>query len=152
MRGVGANAGRTAEVTLDLNHWAAVSADPNDGYVYDDPAGSRGGITHILFRRGLLTIQAGAGFQWSPAGAQDEVWVHMRIADTGLCSRFLAANATTNASGDFEASGATAPASRSRPSSAMTATSRPATAARPRARPARATRRASRRPSMRSSR
>jgi len=106
VRGVGANAGRTANVTLDRNLWAATAT----GFEYSDPNGTRGGITHVVLEPGLLSIQAGAGFGWSPGGAQDEVWVHMRIGDTGLCSRFTSGEASSNAAGTFSASGATAPA------------------------------------------
>jgi hypothetical protein len=156
VRGLGANAGRSALATLDRNLWAATAG----GYAYSDPSGTRGGITHVIFEPGRFEIQGGAGFSWSPAGAQDEVWVHMRIGDTGLCSRFQSSDATTNAAGHFVASGAAAVSvcprrsaatrSRSRPKSATTATSRPATAARKRAWRAPATRRAIRPPSRRS--
>jgi cysteine-rich repeat protein len=107
VRGAGENAGRTALIVLDRNLWTATA----NGFAYDDPSGARGGVTHVAFEPGLFTITAGAGFGWSPAGAQDEVWVSMRIGDTGLCSRFGADVATSNASGHFAASGATAPAS-----------------------------------------
>jgi cysteine-rich repeat protein len=104
VRGVGAAAGRTAMVALDRNLWSA----DGEGFVYDDPDGTRGGITHVEFGPGVFTIQAGAGFGWSPAGAQDEVWVHMRIGDTGVCSRFVSGDATSNAAGHFAAEDAAA--------------------------------------------
>ena len=108
VRGLGANAGRSALATLDRNLW---SPNSNGGYVYDDPAGSRGGITHVTMEAGLLSIQgAGANWGWSPAGSQDEVWVHMRIADTSFCSQFPSATTTSNAAGHFEALGAPEPA------------------------------------------
>ena len=107
VRGLGANAGRSALATLDRNFWSATAS----GYAYDDPAGTRGGITHVTLEAGLLSIQgAGASWGWSPAGAQDEVWVHMRIADTSFCSSFPSASATSNGAGHFQASGASEPA------------------------------------------
>ena len=108
VRGLGGSAGRSALATLDRNLW---SPNSNGGYVYDDPAGSRGGITHVTMEAGLLSIQgAGANWGWSPAGSQDEVWVHMRIADTSFCSQFPSATTTSNAAGHFEALGAPEPA------------------------------------------
>src|SRR4029453_796095 len=108
VRGVGANAGRIELATLDRN-LGSVDPGPPSGFVYDDPAGTRGGITHVTFHPGQLTIQAGAGLGWSPTGAQDEVWVHMRIGDTGLCSRFGASDASTNGAKHFVAANAAAP-------------------------------------------
>jgi cysteine-rich repeat protein len=106
VRGLGANAGRSALATLDRNFWSATTS----GYAYDDPTGSRGGITHVTMEAELLSIQgAGANWGWSPAGSQDEVWVHMRIADTSFCSKFPSAVATSNTAGHFEASGADKP-------------------------------------------
>jgi cysteine-rich repeat protein len=107
VRGTGANAGRTALITLDRNLWAPTT----NGFAYTDAEGTRGGVTSVVFEPGLFTIQAGAGFGWSPAGAQDEVWVSMRIGDTGLCSRFGSDVATSNGAGSFVAAGAAAPAS-----------------------------------------
>src|SRR4030095_11612865 len=105
VRGTGPNGGRTELITLNRNLWSATAS----GFAYDDPAGTRGGITHVTFQPGQLTIQAGAGFPWSPSGAQDEVWVHMRIGDTGLCSRFGASDASTNGAKHFVAANAAAP-------------------------------------------
>lgn len=105
VRGTGANAGRTALVTLDRNLWSATAA----GFAYDDPAGTRGGITHVVLEPPTFSIQAGDGFGWSPGGEHDEVWVHMRIGDTGLCSRFASSDASANAAGHFAAAGAAAP-------------------------------------------
>jgi cysteine-rich repeat protein len=106
VRGTGANAGRSALATLDRNLWSATA----NGYAYDDPAGTRGGITHVRFEAGLLTITgSGANWGWSPIGSQDEVWLHMRIADTSLCSQFPSFYATANEAAHFEASGAPAP-------------------------------------------
>jgi cysteine-rich repeat protein len=106
VRGVGPNEGRSALATLDRNFWSFTGT----GYTYDDPAGTRGGITHVTLEAGLLAIQGGGpNWGWSPAGSQDEVWVHMRLADTSFCSSFPSANATANTAGHFEASGANAP-------------------------------------------
>ena len=108
VRGVGTNEGRNALATLDRNFWS-ISAS-GTGYEYDDPAGTRGGITHVTLEAEHLFIQAnGANWGWSPAGSQDEVWLHMRIADTSFCSSFPAAVATANTAKHFEASGASAP-------------------------------------------
>ncbi len=106
VRGVGADAGRSALATLDRNLWSATAS----GYAYDDPAGTRGGITHVTLEAGVLSIQgSGANWGWSPAGSQDEVWLHMRIADTSFCSQFPSLYTTSNTAGHFEASGAPAP-------------------------------------------
>lgn len=106
VRGTGANAGRSALATLDRNLWTATA----NGYEYDDPAGTRGGITHVTLEAGLLAITgSGANWGWSPLGAQDEVWLHMRIADTAFCSQFPSFYSTSNEAAHFEASGAPAP-------------------------------------------
>ncbi|RIK92067.1 MAG: hypothetical protein DCC71_24680, partial [Proteobacteria bacterium] len=106
VRGTGENAGRSALVNLDRNLWAATAA----GFAYSDPQGTRGGVTSVVLEPPSLSVVAnGAAWGWSPAGAQDDVWVHLRLGDTGFCTHFPAEAASTNAEGHFEASGAAAP-------------------------------------------
>jgi len=108
VRGVvaGQDAGRTPLVALDQTLWDPVSG----GYQYTDAAGTRGGITSVVFRAGELSVAgSGPAWPWSPGGPLDTVWFHFRIGDTGYCARFDAADASVNTSGSFVASGAAAP-------------------------------------------
>jgi len=102
----GADAGRTPFIALDQTLWTTLA----DGFQYTDGAGTRGGITSVTLRSGALSV-AGSGptWPWSPGGSQDTVWFHFRIGDTGYCARFDAADASSNTSGSFVASGAAAP-------------------------------------------
>ncbi len=108
VRGVGANAGRTPLISFDPTKWTPIAG----GYSYSDPIGERGGITSAVVGSGVLSISASeGGWEWSPAGPQDQTWVHFQIEDEWYCAEFSAANATlqTNQAGHFEATIASAP-------------------------------------------
>jgi cysteine-rich repeat protein len=110
VRGVGPNAGRIPLVSFDPDLWTPAG----NGYHYEDPSGSRGGITSVDMAQGHLAIQASAAnWQWTPSGPQDEVWVHFRIEDEWYCAKFSATNATvqSNAAGHYEAVSSIAPGS-----------------------------------------
>jgi cysteine-rich repeat protein len=106
VRGEGANAGRTPLIALDPTKWSAEVS----GFSYDDPAGGADGITSVVFDDGILSISgAGMGWPWSPAGAQDAVWVHFRIEDEWFCAEFPGVGASVNVAGDFQSGAASAP-------------------------------------------
>jgi cysteine-rich repeat protein len=108
VRGVigGGDGGRTPLISLDRTLWAPISG----GFQYTDDAGTRGGITSVTWRAGELVIEgAGPAWPWSPAGAQDSIWVHFQMGDTGYCARFDAAQASANGPALFEAADAPVP-------------------------------------------
>ena len=106
VRGEGANAGRTPLIALDPTMWGAGVS----GFVYDDATGGADGITSVVLDDGALSIAgSGSGWPWSPAGAQDAVWVHFRIADEWFCAEFPGVGASVNAAGDFQSDAALAP-------------------------------------------
>lgn len=114
--------GSTGLIDLDPASWSPVLGDGDavEGYTYDDPSGSRGGIQSIHYDRvqGSLSIEGGgANWPWSPAGPQTEVWVHFHVEDEWFCAKFAdgetgtGATVTTNVAGHYEATGAGALAS-----------------------------------------
>jgi cysteine-rich repeat protein len=106
VRGEGPAAGRTPLVSLDTAGWMPVAG----GFAWAGD-GSRGGVTDVRFVDGELSVEAGPGFGWSPAGPQDAVWVHARIENEWYCARFGGeATVVANQAGWFEATGAPAPA------------------------------------------
>jgi cysteine-rich repeat protein len=106
VRGEGANAGRTPLIALDPTKWGAGAL----GFEYDDPTGGAGGITSVVFDDGLLSIAgSGASWPWSPASAQDAVWVHFRSEEEWFCAEFPGGGASVNAAGDFQSGPAAAP-------------------------------------------
>ena len=75
-------------IHLDPAKWGDMNGfRGGDGYLYWDPDGTRGGITAVWLDDALLKIRAeGANWEWVPAGAQDEVFVHVQIEDEWFCA------------------------------------------------------------------
>jgi cysteine-rich repeat protein len=114
VRGVGASGGRTEAITLNPALWT----NTGSGWLYTDPSGARGGITRVSMEPGVLEIDGKLeNWTWfpagpSPAGPQDEVWVHFRVEDEWYCAQFPGGPAgPNNQAGHFAASGAPAPGS-----------------------------------------
>ena len=106
----GLDAGRTAGVDLDPTKWKALGNPAGSkGYKYTDKTGSRGGITKVQYKLGKLQIQAkGVSWGWSPAGPQDEVWVHFTIENETYCAMF-GGTVSKNEAGSYKAKSAPSP-------------------------------------------
>jgi len=110
----GENAGGTGRITLDPTFWTEVlEGSEFAGYAYDDPDGTRGGITSIAYRNRELHVEgSGENWTWQPAGPQDEVWFLFVISDESLCAEFDGASAAqlSNEAGKLNFLDAAAPA------------------------------------------
>ena len=115
VRGTGENGGRTHLITLDPAAWKGLGKPAGSkGYVYRDKLGAAGGVQSITYKPGkkggMLAITAkGASWSWSPAGAQDSVWVHFRVGEEWHCAEF-GGDVKKNEAGYFKALKAPAPA------------------------------------------
>jgi hypothetical protein len=108
--------GGTGAIDLDPGKWKALRKKGQVvGWKYKDPSRSRGGVSKVLLKNGLLEIEAGgAGWPWQPGDAPEGVWVHFTVGDEGWCAKFASdtnARVTKRRPGVFEAVDASAPGS-----------------------------------------
>ncbi len=109
--GMGENGGRTSLITLDPALWKVIGKNGNiKGYKYKDKEGTRGGVKQVILKPGMVKILAkGSNWDFAPTGAQDGLWVQLKVEDETWCSYFDGAAAKKNESGRFTASKADAP-------------------------------------------
>jgi cysteine-rich repeat protein len=106
VRGYGPNGGTSGRIDLDPTAWSATA----EGYAYDDPSGSRGGIRILTLQQGsLIVLGGGPSWPWDPGGPQQSVWFYFGIDEESFCASFGGA-ITQNQAGRFAASSAIAPA------------------------------------------
>ncbi|MEE2673222.1 MAG: hypothetical protein VX466_05465 [Myxococcota bacterium] len=110
VRGYGEDGGTSGRIDLDPAYWSLTA----DGYVYDDPSGSRGGIHSVWLGYApeldsLLVEGSGPNWVWEPAGSQQSVWAYFGIDDESFCTSF-GGTISQNQAGLFEADLAAPPA------------------------------------------
>ncbi len=103
--------GRTELITLDPALWSGLGNPVgSSGWKYKDKDGTRGGITQVLWKAGMLKIQGkGAGLDWELPTPVDSVWVEFRVADETLCAEFGGDIKKNGDGGSFLAKDAPAP-------------------------------------------
>jgi len=106
VRGYGANGGTSGRIDLDPANWSPTS----EGYAYDDPSGSRGGIQSITLNPAFMVVVGGGpNWTWEPAGSQQSVWFYFGIDEESFCASF-GGTITENGAGLFRANDAVPPA------------------------------------------
>jgi cysteine-rich repeat protein len=93
---VGPGGGHTGRIDLDPTLWKPLGNPAGSrGYSYKDSQGTRGGVTKVLFKPGLLKINAkGPNWPLDIGGAQSSMSVYLEIGGEGddeyerYCSEF----------------------------------------------------------------
>lgn len=100
--GGGEHGGSSGLITLDPQRWRPLGTPPGSrGYSYNDPLGTRGGVTRVVIRPGALVIRAiGAEWPWQVRGPQDGVQVYVRLADEWFCAAFPVERMRLNTAGE----------------------------------------------------
>ena len=104
--------GRTELITLDPAFWAGLGSPAGaKGWQYKDSEGSRGGITGVLWKAGMLKIQGkGAGLDWELPTPVDSVWVEFKVESETLCMNFGGTIKANGEDGAYSAKDAASPA------------------------------------------
>ncbi len=110
IRGYGTDGGTSGRIDLDPAFWSATA----EGYAYEDPSGSRGGIQTAALNFGasldsIAVTGGGPNWTWEPADSQESVWFYFGIEDESYCASY-GGTITENEAGLFEANDATPPA------------------------------------------
>jgi len=110
VRGYGNDGGTSGRIDLDPAYWSVIP----DGYAYDDPSGTRGGIQSVTLTFGasldaIAVVGGGSNWAWEPAGAQESVWFYFGIEGESYCASY-GGTISHNQAGHFEADNADPPA------------------------------------------
>jgi len=109
--GTGGGGNRGPRIELDPARWTPIGPDDAPaGWRYDDPDGTRGGVTRVTLKQGRVAVRArGPSWTYAPTDAQEELWVHLLVEDQWACARF-GGDVRKSAPGVFSARDAPSPA------------------------------------------